>query len=96
MMNWAIGADAWIWMGVWALVMILVVWLLVREPRHASHDDPGTILRDRFARGEISEAEFRRATATIDAESPAVPGAGTQHHAIHHAHQGQEARRDRP
>jgi hypothetical protein len=31
----AIGAEAWAWMGAWALVMVGVVWLLVRQPRHA-------------------------------------------------------------
>jgi hypothetical protein len=91
--GWTIGTDAWIWMGAWALVMVLVVWLLVREPRHASHDDPGTILRDRFARGEISEAEFGQAMAALDADPPTT-AKNSDHHATRHAPHGQEARHD--
>ena len=93
MMDWAIGTEAWIWMGAWALVMILVVWLLVREPRHASHDDPATILRNRFARGEISEAEYGQAIAALDADPPTPPRGGPLHR-TRHAQQGQEARHD--
>ena len=70
-MGWTMGIEAWIWMAAWALVMVLVVWLLVREPRHELHDDPGVILRARFARGEIPEEEFRRAIAALDADPPA-------------------------
>jgi putative membrane protein len=93
MTGWSIGTEAWIWMAVWAAVMVLVVWLLVREPRRDSHDDPGAILRDRFARGEISEEEFRRATAALDDASPIASAAGARSRAVHHAH-GQEARHD--
>jgi uncharacterized membrane protein len=90
----AMGTEAWIWMGAWALVMVGVVWLLVRQPRHASHDDPAEILRDRFARGEISEEELRRALAALD-DDPPVPAAGAaRHRAARHARHGQEARHD--
>lgn len=93
MMGWSMGTEAWIWMAVWAVVMILVVWLLVREPRRESHDDPASaILRDRFARGQISEEEYRRATAALDDPS-ITAGGGVRSHAIHHAH-GQETRHD--
>ena len=27
MAGWTMGTEAWIWMGAWALVMVLVVWL---------------------------------------------------------------------
>ena len=85
----AMGTEAWVWMGAWALVLALVVWLLVRDPGHARHDDPARILRDRFARGEISEEEFRRAVAALDDDPPAhAPG-----HRIRTRH-GQEARHD--
>lgn len=93
MTGWSMGTEAWIWMAAWAVVMVLVVWLLVREPRRETHDDPGAILRDRFARGEISEEEFRRATAALDDDPPTAPSGGARTHAVHHAH-GQEARHD--
>lgn len=70
MTGWALGAEAWIWMGAWALVMVLVVWLLVREPRRARPQDPAAILRLRLARGEITEEEYRRATAALEADPP--------------------------
>jgi uncharacterized membrane protein len=60
-----LGIEAWIWMGAWALVMVLAVALLVREPRRDVREDPAAVLRDRFARGEITEDEYRRATAAL-------------------------------
>ncbi len=95
MSGWSMGTDAWVWIGVWALVMTLVVWVLVREPRHARHVDPAEILRDRFARGEIDEAEFRQATAALDAATPPVP-TGARHHVTRNPRHGQEAPHDRP
>ena len=94
MAGWTIGTEAWIWMGAWALVMVLAVWLLVREPRHETHDDPGEILRARFARGEISEEEFKKASATLDPEPPIDPTGGSRQHAAQHPHTGQEAHHD--
>ena len=68
MAGWTMGADAWILMAVWALVMISVVWLLVREPHRDAREDAAAILRSRFARGEISEDEFNRASAALSAD----------------------------
>lgn len=85
----AMGTEAWVWMGAWALVMVLVVWFLSREPRHGDHPGPAEILRDRFARGELSEEEYRRAIAALD-DDPPGPVPATRHHARH----GQEARHD--
>ncbi len=94
MAGWTLGTEAWAVMGAWALVMALVVWLLVREPRRHAREDPSVILRERFARGEISEEEFRRASLTLDDEPP-VAGASLAHrHVAHHAPPGQEARHD--
>ena len=93
MSNWSMGADAWVWIGAWALVMAVVVWLLVREPRRGRRDDPAEILRDRFARGEISEQELRRALAALD-DDPPIRSADARHRATHHARHGQEARHD--
>jgi uncharacterized membrane protein len=55
------GLEAWLWMGVWALVLVVAVWLLVREPRPSRRDDALDILRSRLARGEISRDEFEAA-----------------------------------
>ena len=93
-MDWSMGTEAWIWMAVWAAVMVLVVWLLVREPRHEIHDDPGVILRARYARGEIREEEYKRAMAALDADPPSPRPKGARDHAAPHSANGQEARHD--
>ena len=90
MTGWQMGMDAWIWIGAWVLVMVLVVWLLVREPRRARRPGPAEILRDRFARGEITEQEYRRAVAALD-DNPPVHHAPARRRAARH---GQEARHD--
>ncbi len=63
-----IGAEAWVLVGAWALVMLLAVWLLVRGPQHHEREDTSEILRSRFARGELSEEEFRRATTALSSD----------------------------
>ncbi len=68
MAGWALGAEAWVLVGAWALVMLLAVWLLVRGPQHHEREDAGEILRSRFARGELSEVEFRRATTALSSD----------------------------
>lgn len=88
------GTEAWIWMAVWAFVMVLVVWLLVREPHHEIHDDPGVILRTRYARGEIREEEYKRAMAALDADLPVPRPNSARDRADHHRPHGQEARHD--
>ena len=94
MAGWAMGTEAWIWMAAWAVVMVLVVWILVREPRHQLHDDPGVILRARFARGEIREEEYLRAMAALDADPPGSHPKGARDDSTHRPNRGQEARRD--
>ena len=90
---WTMGTEAWLVMAAWAAVMVLVVWLLVREPRHESLEEPSAILRARFARGEITEEEFRRAAAALDNDPLPTPANSARQHAAH-APQGQEARHD--
>lgn len=68
MAGWTMGTEAWIWMAAWALVMVLVVWLLVRQPHRDEREDATAILRARFARGEISEEEFNRASAALSSD----------------------------
>lgn len=65
MMTWGMTIDAWIWMLVWIVGLIFMVWLICRADRRAPADDPGSILRARFARGEISKEEFERASDTL-------------------------------
>jgi uncharacterized membrane protein len=48
-------------MGAWILVLAVLVWLLVREPRRPTRNDALDTLRDRLARGEITPAEFEAA-----------------------------------
>lgn len=95
MSSWTMGTEAWIVMAMWAALMLVVVWLLVREPRHDPRADADAILRDRFARGELSEEEFRRATAALAAHRGAVSGPSPRDHAARHVSDGQEARHDR-
>jgi uncharacterized membrane protein len=94
MTGWTLGFEAWLVVAAWAVVMIVAVWLLVREPHHESQDDPGAILRARFARGEIGEQEYLRATAALAADPPNPSLTGTRHDSAHHTLQDQEARDD--
>ncbi len=72
----SMGFEAWLWMGAWALVLIVTVWLLVREPRHsASRDRALDTLRARFARGEISRDEFDAACRLLEPRTDHSEGA---------------------
>jgi uncharacterized membrane protein len=56
-------------MGVWILALVGMIWFITRSsdsPR--STQEPGEILRARFARGEISQAEFEQARRVLDPE----------------------------
>ena len=62
MAGWDMSLAGWIWMLVWVAALLLMVWLVVRRPDEASAtEDPLTILRARFARGEIDQEAFERA-----------------------------------
>jgi len=65
MMGWGMDAGAWIWMFVWIFALVAMVWLIVHADRRAPADDPETILRARFARGEINVEEFERAKLVL-------------------------------
>jgi uncharacterized membrane protein len=58
--------GGWLWMGIWVLALLAIVWLLARGAGHATGDDPMGILRERFARGEISEAEYLQARRLLE------------------------------
>jgi uncharacterized membrane protein len=60
------GPAGWIWMLVWIAALLFMVWLIVRRPAgDAPAEDALSILRARFARGEISETEFERACSVL-------------------------------
>ena len=61
--------GAWLWMGVWVVALIAMVWLLVRGgSSRSANDDPIETLRARFARGEITEAEYEQARRLLRSE----------------------------
>jgi uncharacterized membrane protein len=67
--GWEMNLSGWIWMGVWILALVGMIWFITRSsdsPR--STQEPGEILRARFARGEISQAEFEQARRVLDPE----------------------------
>ena len=66
MFGWSMGLEGWLWMGAWILVLTVLVWLLVREPRRSDRDDALDILRTRLAKGEISSEEFEHARALLE------------------------------
>lgn len=60
------GPAGWIWMLVWIAALLFMVWLIVGRPEgDTSEEDALSILRARFARGEISENEFERACSVL-------------------------------
>lgn len=63
------GEVGWIWMLVWIAALLFMVWLLVRTPSRPAAEDAHAILRARYARGEISEAEFERARDALLADT---------------------------
>ena len=70
--GWDMGSGGWLWMigGLVLLIgiVVLVVWaigdsnrVVDRRTDSSSRSEPLGILRERFARGEITEAEFEQA-----------------------------------
>ena len=66
MIGWTMGLEGWLWMAAWAAVLVVVVWLLVREPHRSTRDDALETLRARLARGEISSDEFEKARRLLE------------------------------
>lgn len=63
--GWGAAAGFWMFAGllVIAVVVLIGVWLIVRSSRDSRSSTPTAleILRDRYARGEISNEEFETA-----------------------------------
>lgn len=77
--DWGMGLGGWVLMlgGLVVLIgiVVLVVWAMSgfnraadRRPDTSPRPDPMDILRERFARGEITEAEFEQAKRTLGSD----------------------------
>lgn len=58
---WGMTLGGWIWMAVWIVALMVMLWIAVSGWRREERSDPLDILRARYARGEISEDEYRHA-----------------------------------
>ena len=74
--GWGMGADGWLWMFGGLILVIGIVILLMRgmggngrtadgSSEAGPRQEPMEILRARFARGEITAAEFEEAKRTL-------------------------------
>ena len=62
--EWGMGLGGWAWMVLAVVLVVLVVWVLVAAlsgRERSATDDAAQILKARFARGEISQAEYEQA-----------------------------------
>jgi putative membrane protein len=67
--GWEMNLGGWVWMGVWIIALVVMVWFITRSPdTHRGTPEPLEILRTRYARGEISQAEFEQARRVLDQE----------------------------
>ena len=56
----------WLWWGLIATAIFLVIWFVVRANRtRVDDDDAEAILRRRFAAGELDEHEFQERMAVL-------------------------------
>ena len=62
--EWGMGLSGWLWMALGIVLIVVVVWVLVSAVagrERTSTDDAAQILKARFARGEITQAEYEQA-----------------------------------
>lgn len=62
--EWGMGLGGWLWMILAVILVVAVVWILVTAVagrERSAADDPAQILKARFARGEITQAEYEQA-----------------------------------
>ena len=62
--DWGMGAGGWLWMILGIALIVVVAAILVSAiagRQRTSSDDAAQILRARFARGEITQAEYEQA-----------------------------------
>lgn len=73
--DWGMGPDGWLWMLLGLVLLVGIVVLIMRtmggfngaadRRDSAPRPAPMDILRERFARGEITEAEFEQAKSVL-------------------------------
>jgi putative membrane protein len=67
--NWGAASGVWMIVGmlVVAVVVLIGVWLIARSSRDARSSSSSAldIVRERFARGEITKDEFEAASKTL-------------------------------
>ena len=63
---WGMTLGGWIWMVVWIVALLGMIWLVVAGSHREPRENPLDVLRARYARGEISEEEYRRARQILD------------------------------
>ena len=59
--EWGMGLGGWLWMVLGIVLVVAVVWVLVTAVSgrdRSAADDAALILKARFARVEISQAEY--------------------------------------
>lgn len=66
------GPADWIPMLIWIAALLFLVWLIVRPTATQPAEDAMAILRARFARGEINQAEYERARSALLADQEAT------------------------
>lgn len=67
--GWDMGLGGWLWMVVAIVLVVVIIWAFVSavstRDRPAA-EDAAQILKARFARGEINEAEYEQARRLLD------------------------------
>jgi putative membrane protein len=71
--GWAMGLGGWLWMvlaiGVAIATVVAFVWLVTATlpgRQRSTMEDAVQILKERFARGEISEQEYEQARRLLE------------------------------
>jgi putative membrane protein len=65
--GWEMNLGGWVWMGIWIFALVVMVWFITRSPdTQGGIQEPLEILRARYARGEISQAEYEQARRVLD------------------------------
>ncbi|MEO5919233.1 MAG: SHOCT domain-containing protein [Candidatus Limnocylindrales bacterium] len=61
--GWEMGLGGWVWMVAGIVLIVLIAWVVLAAiPRgDRLSDDAGRILKARFTRNEITEAEYEQA-----------------------------------